>query len=328
MIVGSAPLRVSLLGGGTDIPSFFMKTTGAVLGGSIDKRVFVCVLDMVSSAEFPFRFTYRRVDNALKKSDIQHPAWRALLIENTGVSRLNAATFSDVPGLSGLGSSSAFTVAGLAALKSFQKINIVPHEISAEAIRIEREILKEPGGWQDQMHSSYGGFRLYRFEKDKVVVGDNLLTEAEMNQLNQSSILVKVGGERDSKLFHSAVENRISDRDFNNLQDQAKLAIQGADVLSSPRSWDTKFKALLELVSENWELKKSVKDRSSSIIDELIDFGLRNGASASKLCGAGGSGYVLFLGLPDGVRNLAKILQNRDILDFEFKTKGVEAIEI
>lgn len=328
MIVGSAPLRVSLLGGGTDVPSYFMEATGAVLGGSIDKRVFVCVLDMVNSADFPFRFTYRQVDNALEKTDIKHPVWRELLIGNKEISHLNAATFSDVPGNSGLGSSSAFTVAGIAALKLHQELSIDPNEIWAEAIRIEREVLGEPGGWQDQMHSTFGGFRLYRFEGSGVVVGEKLLNSSELTQLNHSSILVKAGGERDSKSFHPPIEDKISKSELLNLQMQTNLAIQGAEVLGSQVSWEKKFEAISDLVYGNWDLKKSVKNRSNSLIDNLIEFGLKNGATASKLCGAGGSGYVLFLGYPDGILNLKEKLQNREILEFEFNSKGVEAIEI
>lgn len=326
--MGSAPLRVSLLGGGTDVPSYFKEATGAVLGGSIDKRVFVCVLDMVNSADFPFRFTYRQVDNALMKADIKHPVWRELLIGNKEISHLNAATFSDVPGNSGLGSSSAFTVAGIAALKLHQGLSIELNEISAEAIRIEREVLGEPGGWQDQMHSTFGGFRLYRFEDDGVVVGEKLLNSSELIQLNHSSMLVKVGRERDSKSFHLPIEGKISKSELLKLQMQTNLAIQGADILSSQVSWEKKFEAISDLVYGNWDLKKSVKNRSNSLIDNLIEFGLKNGATASKLCGAGGSGYVLFLGYPDGILNLKEKLQNREILEFEFNSKGVEAIEI
>jgi D-glycero-alpha-D-manno-heptose-7-phosphate kinase len=93
-------------------------------------------------------------------------------------------------------------------------------------------------------------------------------------------------------------------------------------------SWEKKFEAISDLVYGNWDLKKSVKNRSNSLIDNLIEFGLKNGATASKLCGAGGSGYVLFLGYPDGILNLKEKLQNREILEFEFNSKGVEAIEI
>jgi len=209
-----------------------------------------------------------------------------------------------------------------------QGLAVDPYEISAEAIRIEREVLREPGGWQDQIHSSYGGFRLYRFEKGQVVVGEQLLENYEMELLNESCLLVKVGEERDSKKFHSPIEDKVKESHFLTLETQGKLAIQGGEILGKQGSWEEKFQGISDLVAQNWALKRSVKDRSNSEIDDLINFGLKNGSTSSKLCGAGGSGYVLFLGFPDGILNLKTKLRDRSKLEFDFNTRGVEAIEI
>ena len=328
MIIGSAPLRVSLLGGGSDVPSFFNNGVGAVLGGSINLRVYVCVINMALSAEYPFRFTYRQVDNANTKMEIEHPVWRKLLESRSDISRLNAATFSDVPGNSGLGSSSSFTVAAISALDLYLGEGIDANRISREAIQVERDELGEPGGWQDQLHAAHGGFRLYTFNDGEVNVGNELLTADERKLLNESSILVKIGESRNSAEFHALTMERNANKIRKDLECQAQLAFQGADILSSNAIWSSKFKSISELLLENWRIKRSVSNRSSEGIDELIAFGLKNGAMSAKLCGAGGSGYVLFLGQPDGILNLRTKVEMKSVVDFEFGSKGVESISV
>lgn len=328
MIVGSAPLRVSLLGGGSDVPSFFCDNLGAVLGGSIDSRVYVCVIDMAQSADYPFRFTYRQVDNAHAKSNIRHPVWKKLLESRPEITRLNAATFSDVPGNSGLGSSSSFTVASIAALDSYLGRDIDKKKVFDDAIHIERIELSEPGGWQDQLHAIYGGFRLYKFKDDEVEVGDELLSEQERESLNKSSILIKVGDGRKSSKFHSPANIPLTIQAQQNLKNQAQLALEGARILSGGAIWSRKFELISELMLENWKIKKSIKERSSSKIDALIAFGLSNGALSAKLCGAGGSGYVLFLGYPDAIENLRRKTATESVLEFEFGSQGVQSTHV
>lgn len=326
MIVGSAPLRVSLLGGGSDVPSFFSHHEGAVLGGSIDLRVYVCVIKMSESAEFPFRFTYRQVDNANKKSQINHPVWRSLLESRPEISRLNAATFSDIPGNSGLGSSSAFTVAAISALDCYLNQEINVDKISREAIKVERLYLAEPGGWQDQLHAAYGGFRLYTFKEGKYTVGEDLLLAQDRLSLNEASILIRIGKGRLSSRFHTSTDNSGIKKNNRHLEIQAELAVNGAKILSGEADWDSKFESICQLMLENWRIKKSFSDLSSSEIDRLILFGLKNGAKSAKLCGAGGSGYVLFLGESEGLRYLVNKVDSKLVQNFKFDTTGAKAI--
>lgn len=328
MIVGSAPLRVSLLGGGSDVPSFFVDHVGAVLGGSINLRVYVCVIKMVEFADYPFRFTYRQVDNANVKSEIKHPVWRTLLESRPEIKRINAATFSDIPGNSGLGSSSSFTVAAIAALNGYLGIEWGNERISNEAIRVERVELAESGGWQDQLHATYGGFRLYTLSGENVTIGEELLTTEERRLLNKSSILVKIGQGRKSSEFHSSADVQISKTRGSDLDSQAKLAIHGAEILSAEREWSSKLDSICELMLENWQIKKSFFARSATGVDELIAFGLNNGAKSAKLCGAGGSGFILFIGEPDGVKKLREKIDSKLVIDFEFDCTGVKSTNV
>jgi len=283
---------------------------------------------MTESAEFPFRFTYRQVDNAHSKSEIEHPVWKNLLESRLEITRLNAATFSDVPGNSGLGSSSSFTVAAIAALDLYLGKSLETERISREAIRIERDELGEPGGWQDQLHATYGGFRLYRFRGNEIDVGNELLSQDERDSLNKSSILMKIGDSRNSSKFHTPGNMAMTIEAEKDLNDQAQLAIQGAQILSGDADWLKKFESICELMLENWKIKKSIEGRSSSGIDDLIAFGLNNGADSAKLCGAGGSGYVLFLGHSDGIENLRKKANGKLVLDFNFESQGVHSTNV
>jgi D-glycero-alpha-D-manno-heptose-7-phosphate kinase len=254
--------------------------------------------------------------------------WRKLLESRSDISRLNAATFSDIPGNSGLGSSSAFTVAAISALDMYLDQEFDINRISSEAIKVERFDLVEPGGWQDQLHATYGGFRLYTFKGENVVVGEELLTFDEMKSLNESSILVKIGESRQSGDFHS-FSNDVMQEEYNSdLKIQAELALHAAKILSSDLIWSLKFDSICELMLENWRIKKSISNRSSNGIDELISFGLKNGAKSAKLCGAGGSGYVLFLGDPDGIMHLRKKIDIKSLLEFKFDSFGAKAINV
>ena len=136
MKIAKAPLRISLLGGGSDFPEFFSRNEGAVLGGTIDKYVYVSVLEMSKVAEFRYRFTYRNIEETNSKHEIRHPVIRTLLHQYPNIQSLNIATFSDLPGNSGLGSSSAFAVAAISAFKAFCGDVLNPLEIAKASIQL------------------------------------------------------------------------------------------------------------------------------------------------------------------------------------------------
>lgn len=328
MIVASAPLRVSILGGGSDLPDFFQKHSGAVLGGSIDKRVYVALLDMDKSAEFPFRFTYRQVDNVISKSEIRHPVVRTILELEKELNRINIATLADIPGNSGLGSSSAFTVALLAALNEYQNRDMGKQEIAELAISVERELIAEAGGWQDQIHATYGGFRFYEFAKDNYSASENLISFQEQKEWESSSVLVKVGGFRSSATQHSQISSLNSSLVEENLLLQSNLARKGYEIFCSEFNFNQKLIEISKLINESWHLKETLLGGNSHEVNETIAKGESFGAYAAKLCGAGGSGYVLFLGESHSISSIRQYFGDTRTLNFKFENRGVDATRV
>ena len=177
MLIAKSPLRISFLGGGSDFPSYFQNSSigGSVLGTSIARYVYVMIENQPLFEEVKFRVTYRKTDAAQDLESIKHPSVRESLKLRSWTSPLNIATMADLPGRSGLGSSSAFTVALNIALDKMQNRDLALsskylYDLAHRAIMIERIKLNEHGGYQDQFHSVFGGLRRYDFFKSKVEI--------------------------------------------------------------------------------------------------------------------------------------------------------------
>ena len=195
MIVSSAPLRVSFAGGGSDYKSYYEKHGGSVFGSAIDKRVYIFINNLSHISDENIRFTYRYTESVQKIQEIKHPVVREALKYFDVSGRINIATMADLPGKSGLGSSSAFTVALVGGLSRFINRDLSQSEIVNISYMIEREVLKEPGGIQDHLHAVYGGMRLYKLSENGVIVSDSFLNPAleKISQLN--FLLKKIGNQ-------------------------------------------------------------------------------------------------------------------------------------
>ena len=295
LLVSKAPLRISFCGGGTDIPDFFKNyEPSLVIGSSINAWVYVTALPLHSSADENLRFTYRQTESVQSISEISHPSLKAILQHFSVADRLNLATFATLPGNSGLGSSSAFTVSTIALLSHLKTLKLTNAEIATSAIHIERDVLQESGGWQDQFHSSLGGFRGYKFESEGVSYTDILLTPEERKRLSKNLLLVKIGNARKSASRMSGVVLKSGEK-IQYLTKMNSLSIELLSELQGESAFEGKFASIVNAVNKSWELKQTYNRTTSAELDKLILLGEANGAMAAKLCGAGGSGFVLFL---------------------------------
>jgi D-glycero-alpha-D-manno-heptose-7-phosphate kinase len=226
VLIARAPLRVGLVGGGSDLPDFFLHNPGggAVLGMSISKYVYVTLLPLAEIARERFRFTYRATESVQSACEFEHPVLRAVLAEMPDLDLLNVGTMADLPGETGLGSSSAFTVALLHALLAVNGKELTPSHLARQAIRIEREVLGEAGGWQDQLQAAFGGMRLYEFDSQGFRVSDPL--GSEKTQILASTLsLLYMTGQRRSHDAQVALEGRIRAGSANGpLSDLSDLA--------------------------------------------------------------------------------------------------------
>lgn len=325
LIVAKAPMRISFSGGMTDIPdltNYFQDLDGHVIGMTINKFVYVSVLPQPEFENIKYRLTYRFAESVSDFNELSHPVVRAILRARNWTVPLNISTMASLPGRSGMGSSSCFTVAFLAALEHFLGFEIEPKDLALEAIRVEREILREPGGLQDQFQTSFGGLRSYHFTKAGTHVSDTYPTEIA-NEVASHLVLVATGRGRDSGVIHSKIQEIPMDKTLRIMSRMAAISDQLRISLLTSKDY------ILELASsinESWALKREFEGTSTSSVDELLKYGRENGAIAAKLNGAGQSGFALFVVPRERRVDFIKQFKSTDVVLPEYFSRGVQVV--
>ncbi len=323
MIVVRAPFRASFIGGGSDIPSFYELYSGAVLSVAIDRHIFLTGREMFDTEQTLVKYSKSElVDNV---EDIEHPIFREAL-RFFKLSGLDIGISSDIPAGSGLGSSSTFTVGLVSLLSELSGQNYTRNEIAKIACQIEIDILGEPIGKQDQYASAFGGLNLFIFKPNGEVLIEPLsLSVEDYGKLSESMFLVKLPGSTRSASEVLAVARENLNADLNAMtatKNLAKLALHGFEVINRDG-----IKALPELLNEAWQLKLIANpSQSMSIAHETVDIGIKSGASAAKLLGAGGGGFVLFLVDPEKQEKFMVGMSNRKVLRVAPDFSGVKTI--
>lgn len=326
MIVTRTPMRISYVGGGSDFPSHFMNNFGSVIGATINQYVYVYANPLSEVAPEKIRFTYRKTESVDQIGMIEHPVLREMLLEMDWDSKLNLGTFSELPAGVGLGGSSSFTVGLANLLLNLRGIQPTPEITSEIAIKVEREILAEKGGHQDQLHAAYGGFRHYYLDKSGVKVSNILIPDESSELISQQQILVWTGKSRNSSEFAEATELFARQTTTGELNEISKLSLEVKDKLVGASSPEEHFEILVNGVAKSWELKKAFTNSTDEIVDEIIQLGILNGARASKLCGAGGSGFVLLLCDQSKIEKLSSALRGFKIIKPRIVNEGSKMI--
>ena len=326
MIIVRSPMRISYVGGGSDFSKHFNHSFGSVTGTTINQYIYVYSKQLSEVAPERIRFTYRQTESVNEISAIQHPVLRAILEELNWESRINVGTFSELPAGVGLGGSSAFTVGLLKMFNSLKGVEMDPNALANAAIRIEREILKEHGGIQDQFHASYGGFRNYKFSKEGVVVSDILLQDTAIDLLNKQQMLVWVDESRNSSKFAEVTAQHLDEGMSQYVSESAQVSeelFKAVKANSDPRE---QFRFLVNAVNDGWDLKKKYTSKPSQLVEKIIELGFQNGAAAAKLCGAGGSGFVLILFEEKNLESLKRAFASYKIIWPRITNRGSEVI--
>jgi D-glycero-alpha-D-manno-heptose-7-phosphate kinase len=292
MIIARSPLRISLGGGGTDLPSFYRRRGGFLLAAAIDKYVYITVHDTFVD---DLIVKYSKLERVSSFEEVEHPIVReALRLVGIHGRALEIASMADIPAGTGLGSSGSFTTALLKALHAHQKQMIQPRDIAEQACHLEIDVLQEHVGKQDQYIAAFGGVSSFTFNQDDSVEVRTLpLATDVLYELEDSLLLFFTGYSRSASTVLKDENTRITqgdadvDRNLTELKDIAvasQSALQSGDLTCFGR-----------LLSEQWEQKKR---RSSGVSNNLIDdwyaAGMANGAIGGKLVGAGGGGFLLF----------------------------------
>jgi len=326
MIITRTPMRISYVGGGSDFEDHFKHSFGSVIGTTINQYIYVFSNDLSEVSPERIRFTYRQTESVDEILSIKHPVLRTVLEELEWESRINLGTFSELPSGVGLGGSSAFTVGLSHLLLHLKGMAVDPETIAKFSVRVERDLLGESGGWQDQYHSAYGGFRNYRFNSEGVQVSERLLTEESIQLLNKQQLLVWVGESRNSSTHAQFTQTQARRGVSEQISRNAQLSESLFTKLKMETSPKGQFELLANGVNEAWELKQEFTSEVSEQVKEIIDIGFENGASAAKLCGAGGSGFILILFEEQNLQSLRTAYHNHKIIFPKITSTGSQII--
>jgi D-glycero-alpha-D-manno-heptose-7-phosphate kinase len=291
VIITRSPLRISLGGGGTDLPSYYREHTGFLIAAAIDKFVYI-TLHRPFTDEVIVK--YSRLETVRDAVELQHPIVREAL-QLLGVrSHIEITSIADIPAGTGLGSSGSFTTALLRGLHVLKKSFISPSDLAEQACHIEIDRLGEPIGKQDQYIAAYGGITCFTFHPDDTVTVEPLkLSPDTLHNLEDNLALFFTGYTRDASsiLRDQDVRSRHKDQGMiDNLHFVKKL---GLDSKAALESGD--LRGFAELMHVHWQRKKArSRGMSNSCIDELYELGRCHGALGGKIIGAGGGGFLMF----------------------------------
>ncbi len=296
MIISRTPLRVSLFGGGSDLPAFYRRQGGAVLSTTIDKSVYVTVSRKFDDA---VRVSYSRTEEVSRGQDVEHPLVRealALLDIDGGVEITSVA---DIPARgTGLGSSSAFTVGLLNALHAFQGRHAPADRLAEESCVIELERCGEPIGKQDQYAAAFGGLNFIRFHADETVDVTKVICPPDaLAELQQRLLFFYTGTTRSASALLAEQSSKVTSEKaaFSATRELACLAEAAFKSLCAGD-----IAPLGPMLHQAWRLKRGLASGvSNEAIDLAYDVALAAGADGGKLLGAGGGGFLMFLAPPE-----------------------------
>lgn len=319
MIITRTPLRISIGGGGTDLPSYYSIDGGFVLSAAIDKYIYVGVNRTFTDDYF---IKYSQLERVKDRVDVKHPIVReALELMDIGPS-LEMISMADIPAGTGLGSSGTFTVGLLKALFALKREHVATRRLAELACHIEIDRLGEPVGKQDQFIAAYGGISCFEFAADGSVEVEPLkIPSTSLHDLELNLVLFFTGYSRSASTI---------------LQDQATKSVSGdAEMrknLDETRDLGYRIKKALEngepeafghMMNEHWQRKRQrSRGMSNPQIDELYELGMSNGAVGGKLVGAGAGGFLMFYAADSTRLRQAFRLRGLDEVVFRFDHEG------
>jgi D-glycero-alpha-D-manno-heptose-7-phosphate kinase len=324
VVFSRAPLRISLGGGGTDLPSYYETHGGFLVSGAIDKYVYML---MHTVFQRRYRMKYSELEEVDRIGEIRHPILRETLLRHWRGNPLEIASVADVPAGTGMGSSGAYTVCLLKGLAYARRQSITPGSLAEAACEIEMGALGEPVGKQDPYVSAHGGICAYTFERDGTVAVTSLELEQEtLRRLRDHLLLFYTGEARAATKVLADQDDRSRQGDeemLENLHATKELGVRGHELLEAGD-----LEGYAELMHEHWEYKRR---RSPGMSDEHIDrlykLARRSGAIGGKLVGAGGGGFLLVYAPRTEDTRQAMTAAGAAELAFDFEFGGAYASE-
>lgn len=323
MITSRTPLRVSFFGGGTDYPEYFSRFPGAVVGMAINQYIYISALRLANFIDYKYRLSYSRVERVARARDIEHPVVRSVLHYLDVADALDMNIIADLPASSGLGSSSAFTVGLINLIATLRGTPMTRLDLAQTAIHVERELLKERVGVQDQLHAAFGGLNRFDFVDGRIRITPVQMRSACQHHFTASLVLIYTGVTRYAsevlaEQLRATREQKV-DRELSHL---LTLACQSVDVLEEddPEHVVREFGMMMH---DGWMTKRKLASSvSSKTIDDLYDRARGAGAIGGKLCGAGGGGFLLMVVPPEVRQKFESVLRDRSLIPVKMDMHG------
>ena len=322
MIITRTPFRISFVGGGSDLESFYSQSAGAVLSTTINKYMYISSHKYFE--EDKLRVKYSKTETVDSIEDLQHPILKVALKDFGLKGGLELSSIADVPAGTGMGSSSSFTVGLLNNLSAITSQYQSKESLAAGACRIEIDLLKEPIGKQDQYAAAYGGLNVIEFNPDGSVKVEPIFLQKEVYSSLEENLLMFYTGDQRSASKILAEQNK------NNKQlDKVAALRQMVSLVYELRKalYDGNLDVFGKLLHENWLLKRGLASGVTNLmIDQAYETALRNGALGGKLLGAGGGGFLLFYCPKSTQKKLIDSLKPLRLFDFKFEREGSKLI--
>ncbi|MEI9479709.1 MAG: kinase [Deltaproteobacteria bacterium] len=324
MIISRTPFRISFFGGGTDYPAFYEKHGGAVLSTSINKYCYINVRYLPPFFDHKYRIRYTAREEIQSVSEIKHPSVRECLNFLNWDRGLEVVHNADLPAMSGLGSSSAFTVGLLNALNALQGKMITRRQLALDAIHVEQDRIKENVGSQDQTIAAFGGFNKIEFGGlQKITVHPVTIDQGKLDYFQSHLMLFFTGFPRNASDIAGEQIRKTPEKNTE-LKTMMSMVDEALDTLNGSEDRLIDFGKLLH---ESWMLKRSLTQRiTNSLIDEIYLAGIGAGAVGGKLLGAGGGGFMLFFVKPELQPIVKEKLGKLLYVPFKFHNLGSQII--
>jgi len=323
MIITKTPYRISFFGGGTDFEEYFSKYKGEVIGSTINKYCYVSLRSLQKFFDHKYRISWSRIENVKKISEIYHPTVKGVLnhykLKDDG---LEIHYDGDLPGNSGIGSSSCFCVGLIKALNQKYNFKLNKQKLASEAYHIESNVIGENVGKQDQVWASYGGLNSIKFNKSNFIVRKLNINKNIKENLQKNLLMFYSGKSRFSDKIEKDKKKKIVDK-IKFYHEIKKQVNECKKILSSGKNLN-EFGLLL---NEYWDLKKSLSTKvSSNEINEIYSEALNAGALGGKLLGSGGGGFFIFYVPRSMQKKVRAKLHKLEEVKFKFSEEGSSII--
>tara|TARA_A100001011_G_scaffold397760_1_gene499827 strand:+ start:1539 stop:2513 length:975 start_codon:yes stop_codon:yes gene_type:complete len=323
MIISRSPLRISLAGGGTDIPSYYKIKESYFISAAINKYVYVSITEPFEKGIY---LKYSKSERVQNVNLIKHQIIKEVLKKEKKINKIEITTLTDIPAKTGLGSSGSFTTCLIKSIYGYKKKFIDKIDLAELACDIEINKLKQPSGKQDQYISVYGGVSEFRINKRGIVTPKSLnLNDEIIEKLEDNLLLYFTGFSRNSSKILNEQNKRTILNDKKMIQNLDFIKSLAFEIKKNLIKGD--LKNFGYLMNEHWNYKISrSKNMSNRVINDYYEFAMKNGAIGGKVVGAGGGGFLLFYS--ESPAKLRKAMKNTNLKEvrFKFDFEGVKQI--